>query len=61
MATMFQPTTITRLLAPSWTGWLPGIVWVLDGERVDADEISDGLGVDWCIIDESEFDDDEDD
>lgn len=58
MATMFQPTTITRLLAPSWTGWLPGIVWVLDGERVDADDIADGEGVDWCIIDEDEFDED---
>lgn len=59
MATMFQPNTVTRLLAPTWTAWMPGVVWILDGERVDADDIADGDGVDWCIIDEDEFDEDE--
>jgi hypothetical protein len=58
VATLCSATTITRVIGPAWAHWMPGSVWVLDGERLNADDVDDGMGVDWSIIDESEWDDD---
>lgn len=30
---VIAPVQITRFLMPSWVGWLPGVVFVLEGEE----------------------------
>ena len=49
------PCDCTRMLAPSFMAWMPGVVWFLDYEKFDEDVLSDSSFVDWeAVIEDGE-------
>jgi hypothetical protein len=54
---MAHPIPTTRILIPMWAAWLPGVAWVMDGEKLNADDVSESDYLDWGLILYEEDDD----
>lgn len=54
---MAHPIPTTRILIPMWAAWLPGVAWVMDGEKLNPDDMSESDALDWSLILYEEDDD----